>query len=60
MDAMDSGVESDDEPMSMEILEDISDSSKSHPSVNRIEAHYKICDRIKRNQTEWKGALLST
>ena len=35
MDAMDSGNESDDDPMSMEILEDISDVSQSHPNVNR-------------------------
>ena len=35
---MDSGDESDDEPMSTEMLEDICDGSKSHPSVNMIEA----------------------
>ena len=38
MDVMDSGDESDDEPISTEILEDIRDGSKSHPRVNRIEA----------------------
>ena len=35
MDAMDSGDESDDEPMSTDILEDIRDGSQSHPSINR-------------------------
>ena len=57
---MDSGNESDDEPMSMEMLEDVRDSSQSHPSINRIEARYKIRDCIKRVQAKLKGALLST
>ena len=57
---MDLGDESDDEPMSIEILEDIRNGSKSHPSVNRIDACYKIHDCIKRSQSEWKGELLST
>ena len=39
---MDSGDEYEDEPMSAEMLEEIRDGSQSHPSVNRIEAHYKI------------------
>ena len=43
---MDSGDESDDEPMSMEMLEDIRDGSKSHTIVNRIDASYKIRDCI--------------
>ena len=34
MDVMDYGDESDDEPMSMEMLEDIHDRSQSHPNVN--------------------------
>ena len=34
MDEMDSGDESDDEPMSTEMLEDIPDGSQNHPSVN--------------------------
>ena len=58
--AMDSSDESEDEPMSMEMLEDIRDGSKSHPRVNRREARYKIRNRIKLRQMEWKGALLST
>ena len=47
---MDSGNESEDEPMSVEMLEEIHDGSKSHPSVNRREARYKILDRIRQRQ----------
>ena len=50
VDVMDSGDESYDEPMSMEMLEDIFDGSKSHLSINRIEALYKIRDRIQQSQ----------
>ena len=34
---MDSGDESDDDPISTEMLEDIRDGSQSHMNVNRIE-----------------------
>ena len=44
---MDSGYESDHEPISTEILEEICDGSQSHPSINRREAHYKIRNRIR-------------
>ena len=44
---MDSGNQFEDEPMSTQMLEDIYDGSKSHPSGNRIEERYKIRDRIK-------------
>ena len=54
---MDSGDESDDEPMSTEMLEDIHDGSQYHPNVNRIETYYKIRDCIKKRQQEWKGVL---
>ena len=57
---MDSGYEAEYEPMSTEMLEGICDCSKYHPNVNRIEARYKIFDRIKRIQLEWKGTLKST
>ena len=60
MDAMDYGDESDHEPMSMKILEDISDGSQSHLNINRREVRYKIRDRIKKRQPEWKGALKAT
>ena len=51
MDVMDSGDESDDEPMSTEMLEDINDGSQSHPNVNRKEARYKIRDCIRQIQS---------
>ena len=56
--AISSGNESDDEPMSKDMLEDIRDGSQSHPKVNRREARYKIYDIIKQIQSEWKGSLL--
>ena len=54
MDAMDSGDESDHDPISTEMLEYIRDGSQSHPSANRIEARYKIRDHIKQRQSGWK------
>ena len=54
MDVMDSGDDSDDEPMSTDMLEDIRDGSKSHPSVNRREARYKIHYCMKLIQTACK------
>ena len=47
----DSDDESDDEPISTEMLEDISYRSQSHPNINRREACYKIRDSIKRRQS---------
>ena len=47
---MSSGDESDAEPMYMDMLEDIRDSSHSHTRVNRIEVCYKIRYHIKRVQ----------
>ena len=49
---MDSGNESEYEPMSREMLEDICDGSKSHPNVYMREARYKIHPFIKRGQAE--------
>ena len=37
MDSMNSGDKSDHDLISMELLEDISDGSQTHPNVNRIE-----------------------
>ena len=34
--------------------------SQSHTDVNRREAHFKIRDRIKQRQPEWKRALKDT
>ena len=60
MHAMDYGEQSDHDLISMQMLEDINDGSQTHPNVNRREARYKICDRIKQMQQEWKGALKAT
>ena len=60
MDVTDSGDESDDEHMSTQMLEEIHDGSKSHPSVNRRETRYKIRDHIKQRKLEQEGALLFT
>ena len=60
MDAMYSDNESDNKPMSTETLKDICDGSQSNPNVNRRESCYKIRDRIKQSQSEWKGALKPT
>ena len=52
--------DSDAEHMSIYMLEDICDRSKSHPIINMREARYKICSNFKHSQEEWKGALFST
>ena len=57
---MDCGDESDHDLTSTEMLEDICDGSQTHPNVNRREACYIIRDRIRRRQSEWKGALKDT
>ena len=57
MDAINSGDESDNDLISTEMLEDVRDRSQTHPNVNRREARYKICDFIRKIQSEWKGAL---
>ena len=54
------GDDSDHDLISMEMLEDIRDGSQTHSNNNRREARYKICDRIRQSQSEWKGALEST
>ena len=58
MDTMSSGDGYDDEPISMDMLEDICDGSQYHRIINRREALYKIRDSFKRKQAEWKGELL--
>ena len=57
MDAINSSDESDHDLISTEMLEDISDGSQTHPHVNSREERYKIRDRIRQRQSEWKGAL---
>ena len=51
MDAMNSGDESDHDIIYTEMLEDIREGSQNHPNVNRREARYKICDRIRQRQS---------
>ena len=60
MDAMNYGDESYHDLISTEMLEDIRDGSQTHPNVNRRETRYKIRDRIRQRQLEWKGALNAT
>ena len=55
MDVMDSGDESDDEPTSTDMLEDICDGIKYHPRLNRRETRYKnviALNKEKRNERE--------
>ena len=46
--------------ISMDMLEDIRDGIQTHLNFNRREARYKIRDRIKQRQLEWKRALKAT
>ena len=57
MDDINSGDDSDHDLISTEMLEDICDGSQTHTNVNRGEERYKIRDRIRKIQSEWKGAL---
>ena len=57
---MSSGDESDAEPMSTDMLEDICDGIQSHMSINRRQARYKMHGHNKEMKAERKGALLST
>ena len=60
MEDINSGDESDHDLISTKMLEDIREGSHTHPNVNRKEARYKIRDRIRQRQSEWKGALKAT
>ena len=60
MENINSGDESDHDLISTEMLEDICDGSQTQPNVNRRKALYKIRDRIRQKQSEWKGALRAT
>ena len=48
---MDSGNDSDDEPMSTEMLGDICDGSQYHPNFNKREARDKTRDHMKHRQS---------
>ena len=41
------------------MLEGICDRSHTHPTVNKKEARYEIRDRIRQNESQWKGVLKS-
>ena len=60
MENLNSSDESDHDLISTEMLQDICEGSQTHPNVNKREAHYKICDHIRQNQSECKGALKAT
>ena len=46
--------------ISTEMLEDICDRSQTHLTVNKMEARYEIRDRVRRKESQWKGALKAT
>ena len=50
----------DDDLISTETLHGIRDGNQTHPNIDKREAHLNICDRIKQNKSEWKGALRAT
>ena len=54
MDAMNSVDESDHDLISTEMLEDICDGIQSHPNFNQREGRYKIFNRVRQRQSEWK------
>ena len=60
MDAINTGDELYDDPMSTEMLENIRVWIQPHMNIMRKEARYKMRDRIKQKQSEWKWALKST
>ena len=57
MENLASSEESDHDLISTEMLEDIRDGSQTHPTVNKREARYEICDRVSRRELQWKGTL---
>ena len=60
MENINSGDESDHDLISTEMLEEICDGSQTHQNINRRESRYKIRDRIRQRQSEWKGVLKAT
>ena len=54
MENLDSIKISDHDLISMDMLEDIRDGSKNHPTVNKREARYEIRDRVRRKESQWK------
>ena len=60
MENIDSSDESYHDLISTEMLHDIRDGSQTHPNINERGAGYKIRDRIRQRQLEWKRALKAT
>ena len=60
MENFDSNEKSDHDLISTEMLEDIRDGSQTHQNINKREARYKIRDRIRRKELQWKGSLRAT
>ena len=52
MENIDSNEQSDDDHISMKILEDILDGSQTHPNIDKREAHHKIRDPIKQRKSD--------
>ena len=50
MENLNSNDESDHDLISTEMLEDIRDGSQTHPNVNKREARYEICERVRERQ----------
>ena len=53
MENLDSNEQSNHDLISTEMLEDIRDGGQTHPNVNKREARYKICDRIRKKESQW-------
>ena len=60
MENLDSNEQSDYDLISKDMLGDIRDRSQTHPNVNKREARYKIRDRVRQKESQWKGALKAT
>ena len=60
MENIDSNEYSDHDLISTEMLEDIHGGIQTHPKFNKREAIYKIRERVKQKQLEWKGEIKST
>ena len=60
MENLDSSDESDHDLISTKTLHDIRDRSQTRPNINKREARYKIRDRVRQRQSEWKGELKAT
>ena len=60
MEDINSGDESDHDLIFTEMLEDIHNINQTHLNVTKREERYKIRDRIRQRQSEWRGVLEST